>query len=152
MIDVLIAGGGYVGLSLAVAIKSAAPHLSVTLVDGAPEGVWKKDERASAIASAASHMLEALGVWSEIEPEAEPIRRMVVTDSKTADPVRPVFLTFEGAGEAEEAGRPFAHMDPNVAMVGALRAAAERLGVNLLHSTPVNGFKSGDHAVAVELG
>ena len=39
MIDVLIAGGGYVGLSLAVALKSAAPHLAVTLVDGAPDGV-----------------------------------------------------------------------------------------------------------------
>ncbi|WP_075291683.1 ubiquinone biosynthesis hydroxylase [Pararhizobium arenae] len=151
MIDVLIAGGGYVGLSLAVAIKSAAPHLAVTLVDGAPEGVWKKDERASAIASAASHMLEALGVWSEIEPEAEPIRRMVITDSKTADPVRPVFLTFEGAGEAEESGRPFAHMVPNVVMVGALRNAAEKLRVDIRHSTPVTGFKSDDHAVAVAL-
>jgi 2-octaprenyl-6-methoxyphenol hydroxylase len=151
MIDVLIAGGGYVGLSLAVAIKSAAPHLAVTLVDGAPEGVWKKDERASAIASAASHMLEALGVWSEIEPEAEPIRRMVITDSKTADPVRPVFLTFEGAGEAEESGRPFAHMVPNVVMVGALRNAAEKLGVDIRHSTPVTGFKSSDHAVAAAL-
>nr|WP_307225661.1 ubiquinone biosynthesis hydroxylase [Pararhizobium capsulatum] len=151
MIDVLIAGGGYVGLSLAVAIKSAAPHLAVTLVDGAPEGVWKKDERASAIASAASQMLEALGVWGDIEPEAEPIRRMVITDSKTADPVRPVFLTFEGAGDAVESGRPFAHMVPNVVMVGALRGEAERLGVNIRQSTPVNGFKSGDHSVAVDV-
>ena len=38
MIDLLIAGGGYVGLSLAVSVKKAAPHLSVTLIDGAPEG------------------------------------------------------------------------------------------------------------------
>ena len=35
------------------------------------------------------------------------------TDSKTSDPVRPVFLTFDGEGEE---GRPFAHMVPNTAM------------------------------------
>ena len=74
MIDVLIAGGGYVGLSLAVSIKKAAPHLAVSLIDGAPDNVWKKDERASAIIAAASQMLDVLGIWSEIEPEAEPIK------------------------------------------------------------------------------
>ena len=43
MLDVLVAGGGYVGLSLAVAVKKAAPHLAVEVVDGAPEHVWQKD-------------------------------------------------------------------------------------------------------------
>ena len=57
-VDVLIAGGGYVGLSTAVAIKDAAPHLSVTLVDAAPEKAISTDERASAIAAAASRMAE----------------------------------------------------------------------------------------------
>ena len=35
IIDCVIAGGGYVGLSTAVAIKASAPHLSVTLIDAA---------------------------------------------------------------------------------------------------------------------
>ena len=43
MIDVFIAGGGYVGLSLAVAVKKAAPHLSVRVVDFAPADAWQKD-------------------------------------------------------------------------------------------------------------
>ena len=148
MIDVLIAGGGYVGLSLAVAVKKAAPHLQVTLIDGAPEHAWKKDERASAIIAAASQMLDVLGLWSEIEPEAEPIKRMVITDSNTADPVRPVFLTFED--EAVE-GRPFAHMVPNLALVGALRKAAGELGVEIRQSTVAKDFRSGDHAVSLTL-
>ncbi len=148
MIDVLIAGGGYVGLSLAVAVKKAAPHLAVTLIDGAPDDAWKKDERASAIIAAASQMLDVLGLWSEIEPEAEPIRRMVITDSNTTDPVRPVFLTFED--EAIE-GRPFAHMVPNVALVGALRKAAGELGVEIRQSSVAKDFKSGDHAVSLAL-
>ena len=58
--DVLIAGGGYVGLSVAVAIKDAAPHLDVILVDAAPEEALSSDERASAIAAAASRMLDKL--------------------------------------------------------------------------------------------
>ncbi|MDX0423073.1 ubiquinone biosynthesis hydroxylase [Sinorhizobium medicae] len=148
MIDVLIAGGGYVGLSLAVSLKKAAPHLDVMVVDAAPEGAWKKDERASAIASAAERMLEILGVWQAIVSEAEPILRMVITDSKTADPVRPVFLTFEGDGGD---GRPFAHMVPNTALVGALRRACDELGVSVRQSTLVESFKTGDHSVAVTL-
>ncbi len=109
MIDIFIAGGGYVGLSLAVAVKSAAPHLDVRVYDAAPEGVWEKDERASAIAAGAKRLLTVLGAWDEIAPEAEPIRKMIITDSKTADPVRPVFLTFDGEAEA---GEPFAYMVP----------------------------------------
>ncbi len=152
MIDVLIAGGGYVGLSLAVSLKKAAPHLDVMVVDAAPEGVWKKDERASAVAAAAERMLDVLGVWQAIAPEAEPILRMVITDSKTADPVRPVFLTFEGEGEDNGGdGRPFAHMVPNTALVGALRRACDELGVSIRPSTLVESFNSGDHSVAVAL-
>ncbi len=148
MIDLLIAGGGYVGLSLAVSVKKAAPHLDVLVVDGAPENAWKKDERASAVALAAERMLDVLGVWSAIKPEAEPILRMVITDSKATDPVRPVFLTFEGDGGE---GRPFAHMVPNTALVGALREACGELGVPIRQSTMVERFTSGDHAVTILL-
>jgi 2-octaprenyl-6-methoxyphenol hydroxylase len=109
MLDMLVVGGGYVGLSAAVAVKQAAPHLGVAVVEAAPEHVWKSDTRASAIIAAAAKMLEVFGIWNEIEPEAQPITKMIVTDSKTSDPVRPVFLTFDG--EVAD-GRPFAHMIP----------------------------------------
>jgi 2-octaprenyl-6-methoxyphenol hydroxylase len=149
MLDVLVAGGGYVGLSLAVAVKKAAPHLAVEVVDGAP-GHWQKDERASAIVAAARNLLDVLGVWDEIAPEAEPIRRMVITDSRTADPVRPVFLTFEGAGSGDD-GQPFAHMVPNRAMTGSLLRQAEILGIPVRWSTSAEGFATGQHATAVRL-
>ncbi len=57
--DILVCGAGYVGLATAVAIKQARPSLDVVLVDAAPEGVWRKDGRASAIAAAAEAMLTA---------------------------------------------------------------------------------------------
>lgn len=93
-VDILIAGAAYVGMSCAVAIKTAAPHLSVKVVEAAPPGVWEKDQRSSAIAAAAVRMLRQLDVWDEIEPDAQVMRDMIVTDSRTNDPVRPVFLTF----------------------------------------------------------
>jgi 2-octaprenyl-6-methoxyphenol hydroxylase len=148
MLDVMIAGGGYVGLAVAVAIKQAAPHMQVEIVEAAPQDVWKKDMRASAIISAATRMLDVFGIWSEIEPEAEPIRKMIVTDSKTTDPVRPVFLTFDG--EVEE-GRPFAHMIPNVAIVGALRGLCDRLGITIRHGLTVSGFVTGAQSTSISL-
>ncbi len=148
MIDILIGGGGYVGLSLAVAVKKAAPHLQITLVDAAPPGVWKKEERASAIAAGAVRLLKALDVWDEILPEAEPIRKMVITDSKLSEPVRPVFLTFDGDVTGDE---PFAYMVPNPAMIGALRKQIDALGVRLIEQTQVLDFKTGEGSTHITL-
>ncbi len=148
MLDMLVVGGGYVGLSVAVAVKQAAPHLSVAVVEAAPEHVWKKDMRASAIIAAATKMLEIFGIWDEIAPEAQPINRMIVTDSKMSDPVRPIFLTFDG-DVADNT--PFAHMIPNVAMVGALRGACERLGIEIRHGLSATGLKTGDTDIEVSL-
>ncbi|AHF86058.1 2-octaprenyl-6-methoxyphenyl hydroxylase [Rhizobium leguminosarum bv. trifolii WSM1689] len=148
MLDMLVVGGGYVGLSAAVAVKQAAPHLNVAVVEAAPEHVWQNDTRASAIIAAAAKMLQVFGIWKEIEPEAQPITKMIVTDSKTSDPVRPVFLTFDG--EVAD-GRPFAHMIPNVAMVAALRGACDRLGIDIRHGLGATELKTHDTHATVTL-
>src|SRR5690606_22892737 len=75
-LDVLIAGAGYVGLAAAVSLKQARPSLAVAVVDAAPEGVWKNDGRASAIAAAACRMLDRLGVWEKLAPQAQAITDM----------------------------------------------------------------------------
>lgn len=148
MRDMVIVGGGYVGLCVAVATKQAAPHLSIEVIETAPEHVWEKDERASAIIAAATRMLEVMGLWEEILEDSQPITRMIVTDSRTSDPVRPVFLTFDG--EVEE-GRPFAHMVPNVSMVRALRGACARLGIPIRHGVSATGFTAGSTGATLTL-
>jgi 2-octaprenyl-6-methoxyphenol hydroxylase len=75
---------------------------------------------------------------------------MVITDSRTADPVRPVFLTFEGTGSGDD-GQPFAHMVPNRAMTGSLLRQAEILGIPVRWSTSAEGFATGQHATDVTL-
>ncbi len=149
--DCLIAGGGYVGLSTAVALKASAPHLDVVLVDAAPEAAVHKDERASAIALAAQNMLHQLGIWQQLEDEAQAITEMIVTDSKTSDPIRPVFLTF-GDASGESGEEPFAHMVPNKALVVALREKAAELGITLQHGDTVSHFETDDQVTVVTLG
>jgi 2-octaprenyl-6-methoxyphenol hydroxylase len=53
---------------------------------------------------------------------------MVVTDSRLADVVRPVFLSFDGDVEP---GEPFAHMIENGPLLAALAAKAKDAGVAL---------------------
>lgn len=139
-VDVFIAGGGYVGLATAVAIAQNAPDLSVMVADAAPPDVWKNDTRASAIAAAASRMLTQMGCWDDIAPKAQPMTQMIVTDSRVSEPVRPVFLTFDGDVEP---GEPFAHMVENVDMIGALRKQCTAHSVIIAQSTPVTGFEAG---------
>lgn len=136
-VDIVIAGAGYVGLATAVSIKAARPNLVVLIVDAAPQGVWQRDTRASAIAAAATRMLDQLGCWGEIAPNAQAMTEMIVTDSRTSDPVRPVFLTFDGEVGPGEA---FAHMVANKDLNGALRRRAAELGVEIREGLGVTGF------------
>ncbi|MCC6984464.1 MAG: ubiquinone biosynthesis hydroxylase [Bauldia sp.] len=144
--DVVIAGGGAVGLSLAVALKAGAPGLSVTLVDIAPSGSPPRDERASAISAAARKMFEALGVWGEVASAAQPILAMDITDSRGQDRVRPVLLSFE-PGEGT-----LGHMVPNGLLHGALQRAAAAKGVTLIGSSEVRDFAAGTGRTTVTLG
>jgi 2-octaprenyl-6-methoxyphenol hydroxylase len=130
-VDILIAGGGFPGLALAIALKQALPPFRVLLADPALPADGSPgfaDPRATAIAAAARRLFEAIGVWDEVGASAQPILDMAITDSRLSDAVRPTFLTF--AGEIE-AGEPFAHMIENAQLTGALLSAARRHGVTL---------------------
>lgn len=146
--DILIAGGGYVGLSCATAIKASAPHLAILVVDPASDAQVENDERSSAVAADASRMLNALGLWDELVKDAQPINEMIVTDSKVADITRPVFLTFANDREGDE---PFAHMIENKELVKALRKKADKLGVIRIEQESVSNFEEEGASTRVTL-
>lgn len=126
---IAIAGGGIAGLALALALKQAlGARFEILLADPGLAAAPRGDSRAYAVAAAAQKMLEALGVWDAVAPTAQPMTEMVVTDSRSGDAVRPVFLTFDGEVEP---GQPFAHMVENAALLAALLAACQSAGVVL---------------------
>jgi 2-octaprenyl-6-methoxyphenol hydroxylase len=137
--DVLIAGGGFAGFALAIALRQAlGENFAVTLAD--PElGESGGDVRASAIAAAPRRMFAALGAWDAVAGEAQPILDMVITDSRVDDAVRPVFLTFGGEIEPDE---PFAHMVENGSLIAALAGRAAAAGVVLVKAS-VADFTAG---------
>jgi 2-octaprenyl-6-methoxyphenol hydroxylase len=143
--DVLIGGGGFAGLSLAIALRQAlGPSFTVAVADPALANATA-DPRATAIAAAARRLFEAIGVWQA--DLAQPILDMAITDSRVSDAVRPVFLTFEGEIVP---GEPFAHMIENRDLIASLLAKAREAGVTLRPSA-VTAFETGPSRITAQL-
>jgi 2-octaprenyl-6-methoxyphenol hydroxylase len=127
--DLVIAGAGPSGLALAAAVKQAmGSGVSVALVDPAPPpAAGGPGLRTVAIAGGPRRLLERIGAWEAIEPKAQPIVAMAITDGQARDAVRPTHLKFE----AKSSG-PLAHMAFNDDVVGALATLCDRLEVRRL--------------------
>jgi 2-octaprenyl-6-methoxyphenol hydroxylase len=125
--DVVIAGAGITGLALATALKATlGAELAVTVC--APDLTeLRPSGRAYAITAGPRRMLEALQVWPTIAAQSQPIHEMIVTDSRTNDVVRPVFLNFSGDLIP---GEPFAHMVSGDTLRTALDRKCRDLGVD----------------------
>src|SRR5258708_13711290 len=97
-IDVLIAGAGFAGLSLAIALRQGlGSAFSVAVAD--PTLMRNNDPtlsrpaldaRASAIAAAARRMFEAIGVWEEGAGGPGPIPRLEGPYSRPDPPGPPL--------------------------------------------------------------
>jgi 2-octaprenyl-6-methoxyphenol hydroxylase len=79
--DLLIAGGGLVGSSLALAL--AASSLRIGIIEAASPVTEERpsfDSRAIALAFGSRRIFEGMGCWPTIAPEATPIRHIHVSD------------------------------------------------------------------------
>ncbi len=100
--DVLIAGGGLNGTSLALALASCG--LRTVLVDpgaAARRGADDFDGRSYALALTSQRLLRVLGVWDAIRATAQPILEIKVTDGRAGEGPSPLMLEFDHA-EIEE--------------------------------------------------
>jgi 2-octaprenyl-6-methoxyphenol hydroxylase len=146
--SIVICGGAFAGLALAVALRQGlGADIPIIVADPALAMRPSRDSRATAIVAAGRRLFETLGAWEAVAEKAQPILDMVVTDSRLEDATRPVFLTF--AGDVEP-GEPFAHMVENRHLIDALvaRAEAERID---LRATAVTSYDAQSGGIDVTL-
>ena len=94
--DVLIAGGGMVGMTMALALSHADVR-AVVVERQAPTGMPKLsfDGRTSAIAYGSARIFDGLGVWSAMVDDAEPILDVRVADGNLTEGISPLFLHYD---------------------------------------------------------
>jgi 2-octaprenyl-6-methoxyphenol hydroxylase len=94
--DVLITGGGMVGLTLALALADAG--LTVIVIDSLPvaeRAATAYDGRSSAIAEGSRRVLDGIGIWDRMAPEACPILDIRVSDARVGHPASLLFLHYD---------------------------------------------------------
>ncbi len=128
--EVLIAGGGLVGLTLGIALAGAGvATLVVDREDPKTVRAAPYDGRASAIARGSQQALQGIGLWDALIPAAEPILDIRVSDGRPGGlggrgQTAPWFLHYDSR---EAGGLPMGHIIEN----RAIRIASHDLAAML---------------------
>lgn len=133
--DILIAGGGLNGVTMALALASAG--FDVTLVEPKPAEMRKSpdfDGRSYALAISSMRVLKTLGVWDQL-PASQPILNIKVTDGRAGEGPSPLMLAFDHA-EIEEG--PMGHMVEDRHLRPALLDAADKAALTQLDDSVVH--------------
>ncbi len=155
--DILITGGGPVGMAMALALAGPAERhgLRVVLVNalefgeiGAPQS----DGRAYNLAASSKRMLSALGVWDQLKPHAQPITRIIVTDAQGRAP-RPPLLEFDNHDDSDVGGdEPASYIIEAEHLLGALaRAVLETPIIETRAPDTVEDLRSGNAFMDADL-
>jgi 2-octaprenyl-6-methoxyphenol hydroxylase len=143
--DVIILGGGRIGLALAAALDSSG--LSAAVIDPVDPDSWKDaafDGRTSAVSSSSRRMFDAIGLTPHLVEPGCPIRTI-----RVADGLAPGALAFEPPEGDDE---PLGWMHENRHLRQALRDRAEAGARITLHwKSKAAGVDRGDHRVTVRL-
>lgn len=155
--DVIIAGAGMAGATLALALSQAG--LKAVLIDPVvfeAQVAPTFDGRASAIAFASFRQWRVLGVAQALEPQAQRIEQILVTDAPrpgaAAGGPGPFFLRFDAAEIAGRTdGEPLGYMLENRRTRAALAAAVQGAGIEVLAPARVEAVEVTPRAARVRL-
>jgi 2-octaprenyl-6-methoxyphenol hydroxylase len=143
--DVIILGGGLVGLALAAALDSAG--LRAAVVDPVDPADWsgaKFDGRTSAVSSSSRRMFDTIGVTGHLPEPGCPIATI-----RVADGLAPGALAFEPPAGDDE---PLGWMHENRHLRAALLARATAGAKLALHwRSKAASVERGEHRVTVRL-
>lgn len=147
--DVVVAGGGLNGPALALALAGAG--LRVAVVDPRPaqdRATPGFDGRAYALALASQRLLRALGLWSALAPDAQPILHVEAGQARAGEAAGRFGLHFDAA-EIEEG--PLGFMVEDRHLYAALLEGMARAGVRHLPGRAVTGEEARATGIAVRL-
>lgn len=116
--DVIIAGGGMIGTSLAIAL--APLGLRIAMVEAVARTEHQQpsfDDRSTALSRSTQRMFEAMGLWDEIVVASTPIRTIHVSDQGR--------FGFSHIDAAEQGVEALGYVVINRVLGGVLRARVE---------------------------
>jgi 2-octaprenyl-6-methoxyphenol hydroxylase len=152
--DVAVSGASFAGLAIARGLSQAlGPGIKIAVIDrAAGPPASGTDCRAFAIWAASKNLLEVLGVWGAVAPEAQAISAIEISDSALDDGLRPTRLTYDAvtaqgatagyivpAAALQRALYNSAAADPAITWI----APAEALGLDLGQSVAAITFSDG---------
>jgi len=140
-VELLVVGGGLAGMTLALAAAGAG--IETALVDRDPPEhrvAEPFDGRSTALAWASRQVFAALGLWPDLEPDAEPILEI-----RVADGASPLFLHYDHALVGDH---PLGFIVENRVLRRALLARLARLPLHHLAPAEVSAVEYGERAVA----
>lgn len=142
--DVVILGGGLVGMTLAIGLaREGITSLVVERSDPASLTAQGFDGRASAISTASWNLYTHLGLADALAPKGCPIDAIAVTDA-----MKPGRIDFRPEPGDGSLGRMFANRDLRLAMY---EAAARESAITFLPGTDVASRERDGHGVRVTL-
>ncbi|MDZ4307076.1 FAD-dependent monooxygenase [Allopontixanthobacter sp.] len=143
--DLLILGGGLVGMTLALAAarKGMTSHV-VDRADPAELTAEGFDWRASAISTASWNLFCNIGLGERLEPHSSPISSIAVSDQ-----LRPGRLDFTPEPHEGSLGRMFANRELRLAL---FEAAAEEPLISWHSRAEITARQRGEYGVSAKLG
>jgi len=155
--DVIIAGAGMTGATLALALASGG--LKAVLIDPQPFELQTAptfDGRASAIAFSSFRQWLAIGAGERLVPDAQRIEQILVTDGRTPGAAsmspHPFYLRFDSAEIADRSdGEPLGYMVENRHIRAALAAAIAGKRIEVLAPARVEAVEVGPANARVTL-
>jgi 2-octaprenyl-6-methoxyphenol hydroxylase len=142
--DLLIVGGGLVGGSLALALEGAPLRIGVVEAVAEPERrASSAGDRALALSRGTAQILDALGVWQAVVPQAMPIRQIHVSDRGHFGKTR-----LRAADQGVDA---LGHVAVARVLEDAIEQGLGRLAVERICPARVIGLKAGRDGVCVTL-
>ncbi len=148
--EVLVVGGGMVGLTLASALAGAG--VEVVVVDRADPAAQMEaafDGRSSSIARGSQQALTGIGVWPHMAAQAQPILDIRVSDGRVGRRAAPFFLHYD---HREVGNVPLGYIVENRWIRTTLYAyAAEVLRLALLAPCRLAALERGSGQVSARL-